>query len=247
VNQGQRSGHVFEVVCEIRFAGSKEFPTGVILPGLLYTQLHQSGVVGKFEPLAQAAIPSQIRLADNNLRFLPTHRMVGDGVVVAVGDHTVNVSQVEGYAGWDTMRDLTRNVFAKSLESGALGQVERTSLKYLNLIPGELGTDHFGMINASIHVGSRKLSDQQAQIRTELLIDGLIAVVQMTAQARLERVGGLDDGKPLEGQNGLVLEIDVLCPKEFSGIDDIMDGLERAHAVAIQLYMDIVKGGGNVS
>jgi len=235
MNENIRTGHVFEVLCEVRFAGLSAIPAGAILPGFLFTQLQLEGMISKIEAQPQVAIPLAMREKDTNLRYLATHRMTGDaGLLVAVGDHSLSVSVVDAYAGWPDLQTKAKVVFSKALEVGAIGDIERVSVKYLNLFRADLGGDQSCLINAAFRVGSRTITSEPLTVRTEFKIGSVTTVVQITAQATLNSTLA-----SVTGGTGLVADLDFIVIKPHSGIEEIMKSLNDAHEIALEFYNDL--------
>lgn len=232
---GNNQGHVFEVLCELRFSGSPSFPASVILPGFLFTRLKKENLVSKFEPLPQSGIPTQMREADDNLKYLTTHRMVGEkGFIAAVGDHALSVSITQDYNGWPDLRDKASKVFAHAITSEALGTIERVSIKYLNLFPSDLGQDQFRLIDGSVRLGSRTLTSESTQLRYEFQLGEVTASVNIVSQATLQaQVGSFR-------ATGLVLDMDFIVSRPHMNLEDVLSSLDEAHRRANETYTDIV-------
>lgn len=229
-----KTGHVFEVLCEVRFTGSPALPAGVILPGTLFNQLLADQLVEKFEALPQASIPLAIRENDENLRYLATHRMSGvDGFIVAVGDHVLATSITDDYRGWADLRTKASKVFKHAMASGTLGTLERVSVKYLNLFPAKPTDDQLALINASMRIGKRTLSSESMQLRYDFKQDDIEAIIQIVTQANVQAQVGTFHG------SGLVLDMDFIVIRPHDSLEEVLDSLDRAHARAIEVYQDV--------
>jgi len=232
---GKTNGHVWEVLCELRFSGSPSLPAGVILPGYLFPLLKTEKLVSTIEALPHAVIPLQMRESDDNLRYLTTHRMVGEnGFLAAMGDHAVSVSITRDYEGWLDLRAKAERVFKHALASEALGTIERVSIKYLNLFPSGMGENQFSLINASIRLGSRSLTTEPTQLQYEFKVGNVTALIKIVAQAALQG----QTGTKARG-TGLILDMDLIVIRPHEGIDDIISSLDEAHQRANEVYQDI--------
>src|SRR5690606_4087325 len=165
---------IVEAVAEIRF--SEAMPAaGQILGGALYEQLKQR--FKRTEPLPISDIPPQIRRADSNLRYASVFRLIGPEMTVSVGDQTLAVSIVDRpYPGWETFRELIAEVLSKAAGSPFIGEIERASLKYVNLIEVPLGGDHLGLTNLSLEIGGRCITNEPTTLRTEENVEGLVRI-----------------------------------------------------------------------
>ena len=192
---------ILEATAEVRF--SDAVPTGAeLLVGGFFQ--HFKGQFNRSERLPLADIPQPIRWNDANLRFAPTYRLQGGNQSLLIGDRSIAVSVVEPYPGWESFRKIVEEVFSKVSTIRGNAAPVRASLKYVNLIESELGTDHLKLLDLAVCVGGTTLTNQPTTLKTEIIDGSFVDVVQVVTQASAVR----EAGEP--AKHGVVVDIDVI-------------------------------------
>jgi uncharacterized protein (TIGR04255 family) len=227
-------GNAFEVACEMRFGGT-EVPVGAVLPGLLYSQLNDE--LDQIALTPAAAIPENVRRAEENLRYLATHRLFKNGgLSVLVGDQSLVVSNIRPYRGWASLLAAARRVFGAAIDTKLLGPIERVSVRYVNLFESPMGSDQLSLINAEIRIGNTVVTKESLNMKLEYGQNGVQTVVALQTQANVKSElpwGGNGDG--------LVFQSDILVQRVHNSITDVLESLELAHGRANDLYAELTR------
>lgn len=195
-----------EVVFEIRFAPQRE-SAAELLPGLLYSSL--AGQFSRVEQLPAAGIPRMLRQSDPNLRYSPVTRLVGDVSAVAVGDQVVALTISSPYPGWDAFRNHIQNLLGALRDTGFVGQVERFSLKSVNVLTIEPG-HQLESLNAHLELAGRPIPETGFRLRTEYQSDPYFQIVELVPNVSI-------DLGPNGSIAGLLLNLD--CVRMIHGED----------------------------
>lgn len=226
---------ILEATAEIRFENTLGLGSGSIISGALFSALKDQ--FPKFEPHPSSQLPAALKDADPNLRYLPTHRLVGEAEVVLVGDRVLGQSRVGGYPGWDAFKASVLKTLETAKHLEVIGAVERVSVKYVNLIESPLGSDQLGLTEITISLGSHRLGSESATLRTEFIRGRAVSIVQVVSQAKT-----LATPERASGKEGLILDIDTIINGPFSRFwDELPTILDEAHSLAEEMFFGLVK------
>lgn len=218
---------ILDAAFEVRFTSKVE--TADLLPGIVFPQLNASGPITRL-PLADIPLSAR-RAADPNLRG-PLFKATWGRHYVAVGDGLVTVGCDRPYPGWAAFREAIDQV--SHIVQNIAENVERYSLKYVDMLPTKTTAESVKKLNVSMSVGGKDLVDQLYQLRLEVPSDGLINVVQVIGDATALHTSG-------EQRKGAVLDIDTVCAipdalpyGEF--LASLGERLDRIHTVNKEMF-----------
>lgn len=222
---------IVDAVAEIRF---KSAHSGVadLMQGLLYGSLRSE--YPQTQSLAAAQLPRAVRDLDPALANVPLYEMGGDGGRILGADRSVGVAVGAPYPGWGIFKKRALKAFMAVLETGLVSEVERVSVKYINLLPAPPRANLQELIQAQIQVGLSAVSRNPLHLRTEFPIGPTTVILSLTTNATAQR-NGQDVG------HGLVVDIDVV----FNGplerdVATLGDALEQAHTVEKDFFYDLI-------
>jgi uncharacterized protein (TIGR04255 family) len=175
-----RKDPILEAVAEFRFKPAQSQSASAILPGLLFPKVRDR--FPTLKALSTTQIPPSMRSADENLRYAPLYHLVGDKKILIIGDRSLAISVEAPYPGWSNFRELITSVWSQAADSGVIGDVERVSVKYVNLIEAARGTDHFNLTSVSVTLGEKRLTSEPTQIQTEIVEGPLTTLVSLVFQ-----------------------------------------------------------------
>lgn len=156
---------LIDVVCGVSF--DSDTPAETLLPGLLLQKL--VGKQTKFETLPMAQLPQVLRDNDPNLKNAPLMRIVVDErFTVLIGSKWMGVGCQMPYAGWSVFSEMIQTVFKVLEDVPSVNGVDQHSLKYVDFIKSQGGTESLSRFNLKIEIASRKLSNQTTHLRTEI-------------------------------------------------------------------------------
>jgi len=219
---------IVEVVTELRFQSGDKGKIS-LLPGLIFNQFGKS-----FPNMEALAIPP-IEL--EAFATSPTHRFHGADGIISVSRRTTAFGVVRPYPGWEIFRERAYAVFKFVAQSGTFGEIDRISIKYINLLPATPTEDQLALTNATINVGGRILNNENFSLRAEFPKNGLTGIVQIITRAQTMPTERAPE--PLEG---IVLDIDVIADGPFASkdIDGAMKMLDAAHTYEKELFFSLL-------
>lgn len=212
---------LIDAVFEVRFFSV--VPASVILPGFLFNNLEGNKNVESF-PVAQ--LPKPVRDADPNLRYAPLSRIDWDRFFISISDFSVSVSCKYPYCGWELFKSAISKIIDVLGESKIVGNVERYSMKYIDLIPSQDIQEKVAKINFDVSIANHRLEREQFHLRIEIPKDGFMHAVQLASSAQVV----LHTGTKLEG---LIVDVDTFVSQYDASIqslrEELLGRLEAIH------------------
>jgi uncharacterized protein (TIGR04255 family) len=174
-----------EAVCQIRVTTKVALNT--VLPGLLLAK-HKADV-SDLQQLPTAMVPEELRAMQPEMAYAPLVRLKYKGVVVLVGERSLTVSNPAPYLGWEQFRPLIVEVFSAVLDAQLVQQVERYSVKYVNVLRSDQIADPMGALAWALKVGSLDLIKQSTTVRTETRTDDLVTIITLHGGVTMQTEG----------------------------------------------------------
>lgn len=227
-----RQDTIVEAIFEMRFTSHKK-PIADLLPGLLFSKIQKD--FPSIERLPVTSLPSEIIQADPNLRYAPQHRLVGGKYSLLIGEHVFAISCPKPYSGWKEFCPTILKLSELLGNTGLISEVERFSLRYVNIIPTGANSDLSSKLKSELRLGSHNLNDKSTQIRTEVLENNLLNVIKVVAGTTIELITG-------EKIQGCLFDVDTICQQKFENFwKDLPSLVERAHATEKQIFFGILR------
>lgn len=226
-----------DAIFELRF--SCDQPASEIVPGYLFSFLKKDNP--KISQLNISQLPKEIRESDPNLKYAPTTRIDWTSFFINVGDRSVSVCCQLPYPGWYVFKRAIKQMVDHLKNIGIINDVERCSLKYVDLIPSDDLADQCKFLNIKLEVADHALEKEVFQIRIDIPDeDGeLINVVQLSSAAKVT----LADGTT---KKGTIIDIDTILRLKNMTLDsfitDIDNYLETIHYRNKKMFFDCLKG-----
>lgn len=226
---------LLEVVWEIRFTSTKK-AVADLLPGLIYKALPDK--YPNIVRLPVADIPAPIAEQDPNLRYLPKIRLEGGNHAVQIGEHMVSLSCRRPYSGWENFSKDVRSLIAIVHDTGLIDQLERFSLKYIDLIQLKQPPD-LRCLNIDLKLSGHQIDTQPVQLRTEIREDGLIHIIQIVSPAEASLPGDTERLK------GVLLDIDTISSisKKNGYWDEVESRRDKAHLASKRIFFNLLTAG----
>lgn len=195
---------IHEAVAELRFDGATY---GDAVVGIVVAAL-RAGDADAFPlsvtPLPIAEIPRQLREGDLDLRFKPTHRLIGGKFPVQAGQNVISVFCENPYPGWDEFAGYFRDVFEAVRRLGVFGAPTRLGLRYTNVFSEQ---DVFELVTLKISHPELGLPGSAMTIRARIRGDQVDSTLQIANSALVPTKSGsqtvsvLDIDTYAEGEN----------------------------------------------
>jgi len=217
---------LLETVFEIRFRPSKQSASELLL-GLLYSKLPE---YQELQRLPVADVPRQIRDSDPNLQYAASHGLSSDTRHILVGDRVVAFSQTAPYVSWTDFQQRIVKVIAAVRETNLIEKTERYSLKAINLIEAEEGSQ-LSVLNGRFEIAGRTATDRGFHFRSEFLDDNVLTILEITGGAKLSVRS--------ETKSGLLIQLDSIRTNETEGIwDEPQLRVDQLHVILKQLFFN---------
>ena len=177
------SDPIVESIFELRFRTEPGIAASDLLPGILFPALKQN--YPRISNLPVSHIPQDIRRSDPSFAYAPSIRFEGDQFAVMVGDTVCSVSCRRPYVGWSAFREKIIELTDLLRKSEIILAIERFSLKYVNLIDAGNNLSGLALLDSLVRVGPYDLSNTGCTIRTEIVENNVINIVNVISSAQV--------------------------------------------------------------
>lgn len=154
---------IVDAFCEIQLTSIAKFSQ--LMPGLLYAQLQGDKEVIQ---APGAMIPPEVVQADPNLRFVPLSALNWNGYIISFSDHSLLIQCKMPYPRWSEFRKAIHTVVHLILDSHIVNEINRFSLKYVDLIAGDSDTNRVRNTSVNLSIGKFSLENQNFQTHLEV-------------------------------------------------------------------------------
>ena len=215
-----------DALFEVRFLPTVPAVSGV-LPGMFLSSLQSSWQESlQIERLQVGEIPSQIRINDPFLKYQPLLRLSATRFAILVGDWNVTVGCKLPYAGWAAFKPKIVEVMNALKSSGFVKELERYSMKYIDIVEHKTLSEQIKRANMEIRLGSHKLTAQMFDVRLQMKQGEFTNLLHLAGQAQVTLPGG-------EVRNGLLIDVDTVVDHKTANFEqfacELQGRLERIH------------------
>lgn len=203
-----------------------------LLPGLLYP--HLKSRFDAVESLPSGEIPKTIREQMPNAPYQATKRIIGKGANLNIAEHAFVVEVKKPYWGWRKFSSLIFEVISAVNKTDLVSDVERSSLRYQNVISTKDDPNDLSGLKLEINVADHQISGHGFQLRAEIEHNNeeCMSVIQVKGDATASY---LIDGKKSISK-GLLLDIDTMKFTQLSNFwkdyEGIVDSIHKAEKEA---------------
>jgi uncharacterized protein (TIGR04255 family) len=106
------------------------------------------------------------------------------------------------YPGWTVFRGKIAKLLAQVSETGIIGDLERFSFRYINIIDATQGESQLSLIDAQIKLMGRDPLEEGFHLRSELIYAGFKTIIQIAPNA-------IADSGERRAQ-GLLIDVDTI-------------------------------------
>lgn len=217
---------LIEAIWQAQFEGEQGI--GDVLPGILFAGLKKSHTALQLRRLPYADIPAPIAQMNLSLRFVPKVLMEEPGGLSTwqVGDRIVTLNCRKPYVGWarfkEAIVDLTRIIE----NSGLLPTPPRHSLRYIDLLQGELASD-LSPLKLELVLDDHKIR-HRVQMRLEIPETDCLHIVQIAAP--------IDANLPEGMVTGTIIDLESFPTDAPESWDGLRAQLDRLHDRSKELF-----------
>lgn len=222
---------IVEATFEYRFKG-KAGPVADVLQAAIYSKVKERFPKLARNPLAQ--IPIHL-FDDPSLRYQPRLTLRGPTAAISIGDRAISIICPRPYVGWTKYKPLIVEILGLVAKADVIESDERISLRYINVLPGgDTPEAQFGLVHYRASLGKKpyELSQRLTYTRTEILQDGLISIVELSANGEART--------PTELFKGLLLTVDSIYPAPEHLLANPDPHLEKLHRVEKEVFFDVL-------
>jgi uncharacterized protein (TIGR04255 family) len=210
---------IYECVFEVRFVPANDSAAD-LLPGMMFAALRDRFVRSASLPFSQ--IPKAVR-DQATLRYQASHVLDGKDSRLLLGQRMAALSFPRPYQGWKAVRARITECVDALLGTALIGPIERTSLKYVNVLSE--GKDQFDLsqLRLKVEVGDLALLGRGFSLTAEVEKNGCICIVQITGGASVE----VSTPAHREKKDGVLVTVDTIYPGPFepdfrSTLEDVL-------------------------
>jgi uncharacterized protein (TIGR04255 family) len=218
---------ILEAGIEIRFRPN--VPHEVIY-GVLYQFLKETYPISERLPILQ--IPEEARSSITSFQFLPYYRLRSPktNYVVQIGA-MLSVFVLRPYKGWNALFEETKKVFSK-LREIEIGQIQRCSLKYVDVFDGDV----FTMLNLSISAEPElNLSGATMRFQSVFKQDEFACILQLSNDIQIQ----VDESQIIKGS---LLDLEVIHDQPIANFfERYPEVLNKAHQTEKRIFFGLLK------
>ncbi len=210
-----------DAIFEVRFAHAQNFSQ--IFPGFLYQSLKDK--IKEFGQLPTIDIPQALRDSDPNLQYAPLHKLGLESFYINIGDRCVSVGCKYPYPGWSEFKPMIIRAMKILNDSGLIENIDRYSLKYVDLLPFPEIQTQINAINLDLTIGNNKLENNNFNIRMDVLTKDFIHIIKIVSSA----VVNLNNATKNKSETiqGLIIDIDTIANQNETKIEDFYKKLTK--------------------
>lgn len=177
---------IHEVVAELRFEGGHVSDAMV---GLALAALNQAApkVALNVHALPIADLPRQIRASEIDLKYKPTHRIVGDEFPVQVGPNVISVTCGSPYPGWGAFSSYFRSAFERVQKMGVAQHPIRLGLRYTNFFDHDV----YDIVSLRVTHPDLPIPGEAMSIQARIVGDQVDSTLQVANNALIATGGGI--------------------------------------------------------
>ena len=216
---------IADCAVDIRFRS--ELPSEAVF-GVIYSAVKAS--YSGVEPLPITQLPKEVLDNDPNLHYKPTHRLHKAPYFLQIGPRALVVS-APSYPGWAAFSEEVSRVLALAIESGAVNELVRVGLRYINFLQMNV----LEKSSIDISVCGAKLRNEMFFLRTSLPSGKYTTLLQVSNEAAITV-----EGRTVEGS---IIDLDTSVEFNENALAKDMDFrrlLDGAHGVLKDHFFDLL-------
>ena len=202
-----------EAIFEVRFVDAPQLAD--LVPGILFTELDPKPIVHR-QPAAD--IPKAVRASDPKLSHVAITRLELPRFNLMVGDSNIIVSCKLPYPKWASFKAEIMKFMSLISKQGFRAEVERYSLKFVNLVPASELDEQIAKINLDLKIGELKVVNNHLNLQVHHNEGGAVHILTLITGANGKR----HDGAAMKG---VVVDVDSIVNIEKTPFDVFVENL----------------------
>lgn len=219
-----------EAVFEMRFAVVPG--RGIeLLPGVMLAALGKD--FPRIEQMPLGTLPKEIRDTTPELQHAAVFKLQGESEAVLLGDRVASFNATRPYPGWSKFRSRAIQVASALNESGHIANLDRYSLKYVNMIDSSKAAHPTAPFNLRVEAKSCELSPNGFRLRFETKVKGFTNIVECTSNVT-STVGK-------EKLHGTMMTLDTIMEPADTGFwAELEQRLNATHDVLEGIFFELL-------
>ena len=219
-----------EAVFEMRFAVAAGRDVE-LLPGVMLAALGKD--FPRIEQMPLGTLPKEMRDATPQLQHAAVFKLQGDNEAVLLGDRVASFNATRPYPGWSKFRSRAMQVASALKESGHIANLDRYSLKYVNVIDSSKAAHPAAPFNLRVEAKSCELSPNGFRLRFETKIKGFLNIVEFAS--------GVTSTVGKETLQGTMITLDTIMEPADTGFwDGLEQRLNATHDVLEAIFFELL-------
>jgi uncharacterized protein (TIGR04255 family) len=226
---------ILECAVEMRFSPIHE-SAETLIPGIVFSA--SKGKFSKSTPLPSSQLPKVLRDSQPHLTYVATTALESSDFKLMLGGRTAIVSFTKPYAGWSEVSPIILDCFRSVLDTALVKDVERISMKYINVIGGEERQHDISQLQVEVKLNGFDLRGPGTQLRGETEIDGCTTIIEVQSGITVTIKKESESLKT----TGVGLYIDTIKAGPFpKAKDDLPAILEHLHNTSKQVFFGLLE------
>ena len=221
---------ILEAIFEIRFDALAN--AADLLTGLMFNTFSEFKDTAP-ERLASVNIPKELLQTEPQFKYSPRVKLRKDNFNILIGDHSLGMAIAAPYNGWEVFSGQIEKMLSAVKETGIIKKTERFAIKYLNVVEFEGLEQQFESVNFNATLGNFKLVESLTQIRTEIIRNDFINIIEIVPNTKFTRSDGLTKA-------GLLFAIDTIGDNVEEWWENFMESINRAHETEKEVFYNIL-------
>jgi uncharacterized protein (TIGR04255 family) len=167
------------------------------------------------------------------LQHAAVFKLQGENEAVLLGDRVASFNATRPYPGWSKFRSRVIQVASALKESGHIANLDRYSLKYVNVIDSSKAAHPAAPFNLRVEAKSCELSPNGFRLRFETKIKGFLNIVEFAS--------GVTSTVGTEQLQGTMITLDTIMEPADTGFwDGVEQRLNATHDVLEAMFFELL-------
>ena len=160
-----------------------------------------------------------MRAQDPNLEFAPLIQIEWTEYIIAIGDRNIVISCKLPYPKWPNFKSTILDICNHIAKVGIGGEVERFSLKYVNLIKAPTQAEQIQKIKMAVTLGEIEIIEDHINLQVHRVENNMIHIISVINGA----TGKFPDGNEVFG---VIVDIDSIRNVEAISLEKFARNFE---------------------